>query len=380
MIMMSSDPNGADVFARSTNPLLQRLRPYMPGPTAGEISQRYGVPPERIVKLSSNEAPLGPSPRVREAIRALAGGDELHRYPSSSVPALRESMAAAVGLSPQQVVPGAGSSETWPMIIRAFSRPGDVVLWVEPSMTSYGEAAVLSERGEVSVVTEHPFALDAGSIVRVARERAKVVFLSSPNNTTSRLVDPLVVRQISEGAPDAVVVVDEHYIEAADDYRSVTAVSLIETLPNLLVTRSLSKMYGLAGLRAGYAAGPETAIEVLMQFKPKWNINVVAEAAARAALEDQEHLEQNILVTHEGRSLLRDSLEGMDGVEMVPEPQGGFVLLRPTTRTAGQVSEGLFSRGVMVRPDLLEGYIRVSVGTKDQNETFLEALEPELRG
>lgn len=375
---VEADLQGTDIFDRRKNPLLENLRPYTPGPTAHEMSRRHGIPLKRIVKLSSNEAPLGPSARVREALEAVAEGDEIHRYPSSSVSALREAIADLLAVSAQQVLPGAGSSETWPLIIRAFSRPGDAVLWVAPSMTSYGEVAVLSERGERTVEVDHPFRLTSEAVIAQAKQGASVVFLSSPNNTTSRLIDPSVVREIAGAAPDAVIVVDEHYIEAADDYPEVSAVRLIDETPNLIVTRSFSKMYGLAGLRVGYAVGPETAISTLMKFKPKWNVSVAAEAAARAALEDGDHLKQNISVTRQGRELLYQSLENIEDLELVPEPQGGFLLFRPVTRPAAEVSEGLFRRGVMVRPDLLEGYIRVSVGTKDQNELFLEALEGAL--
>lgn len=367
------------IFEAKANPVLRRLRPYTPGPTAGEISRRYGLPPQSIVKLSSNEAPLGPSPRVRDALRDHADGDELHRYPSSTVPELRESIAALLGVAPQQVLPAAGSSQTWPLIVRAFSAGDDAVLWVDPSMTSYGEVAVLGERTEHSIRHDYPFDPPIDAIVEGARE-ASVVFLSSPNNTTSRLTHPDQISRIARRLPDTIIVVDEHYIEAADDYRSVSAVGLLDTAPNLIVTRSFSKMYGLAGLRIGYAVAPEHAVHILEKFRPNWSISVVAEAAARAALGDHEHLEQNIRVTVEGRAFLEESLRSMEDVEVVPHPEGGFLLFRPLSRPARMVAEGLFEQGVMVRPDLLEGFIRVSVGTKDQNERFLEALSVALTG
>ena len=139
------------VFERNANTAVRKLRPYIPGPTAGEIRDRYGIPLDQIVKLSSNEAPLGPSPLVREAIRRASDGDELHRYPSSSVPQLREAIAKVLGIQPEQILPGTGSSSTWPLIVRAFSHAGDTVLWIDPSFTAYAEVAILAEREETSV-------------------------------------------------------------------------------------------------------------------------------------------------------------------------------------------------------------------------------------
>jgi len=368
------------VFERNANTAVRKLRPYIPGPTAGEIRDRYGIPLERIVKLSSNEAPLGPSPKVREALRRTSEGDELHRYPSSSVPQLREAIAKMLGIQPDQVLPATGSSSTWPLIVRAFSQAGDTVLWIDPSFTAYAEVAILSEREERPVQVSPPFDVDASSIAEAARAGVNIVFLSSPNNTTSRFADPGIVQALAEGAPDAVIVVDEHYVEAADDFRSRTAVTLVDSIPNLIVTRSFSKMYGLAGLRVGYAIASEEAIASLARFRPSWSVSVVAEAAARAALEDEDHLERNIHATRTGRAFLNESLGSMDGVEVAPEPQGGFLLFRPLLRPADEVTEGLYRRGVMVRGDLLEGWIRVSVGTEDQNTAFLDALNAAVTG
>ena len=205
-----------------------------------------------------------------------------------------------------------------------------------------------------------------------------MIFLSSPNNTTSRLIDPATILEIARGAQEAVVVVDEHYIEAADDYQEVSAVTLIPKATNIIVTRSLSKMYGLAGIRVGYAVGPEPAITRLMKFKSKWNISVVADAAARAALADEAHLTRNIEMTREGRDFLLEGLRALPGIQLVPDAQGGFLLFRVLAGSAGDILEQLYKRGIIVRDDLLDGYIRVSVGTPEQNRQFLTALKAAL--
>jgi histidinol-phosphate aminotransferase len=264
------------------------------------------------------------------------------------------------------------------MIVRALSSAGDTVVWIDPSMTSYAEVAILSEREERSVATASPFDLNVDDVVRAAGADAKVVFVSSPNNTTSRFVDPTTIEELAARIPDAVIVVDEHYIEAADDFRTATAVSLIDSVPNVVVTRSFSKMYGLAGLRIGYVVGSDEAVKAIAPFRPNWSVNVIAEAAARAALEDVDHLERNIEATRDGREYLLKSLQSLDELEVISEPQGGFILFRALARPGAEVTEGLFRQGVMVRGDLLEGWIRVSVGTQSQNERFLEALTASL--
>jgi histidinol-phosphate aminotransferase len=366
------------VVSRNANPVVRKLKPYVPGPTASEIHDRYGIALDQIVKLSSNEAPLGPSPKVREAIRHVADGDDLHRYPSSAVPQLRAVIATTLGVRAEQVLPAAGSSTTWPMIVRALSNAGDPVVWIDPSMTSYAEVAILSEREERSVATAPPFDVNVDDVAGAVGADAKVVFVSSPNNTTSRFVDPATIEELAARIRDTVIVVDEHYIEAADDFRTATAVSLIDSVPNVIVTRSLSKMYGLAGLRIGYVVGSDEAVKAIAPFRPNWSVNVVAEAAARAALEDVDHLERNIEATRDGREYLLKSLQYLDELDVILEPQGGFILFRPLARPGAWVTESLFRHGVMVRGDLLEGWIRVSVGTQTQNERFLEALTASL--
>jgi histidinol-phosphate aminotransferase len=366
------------VFVRHANPCVTGVRAYVPGPTTSMISTQYGIGVDSIVKLSSNEAPLGPSPAVRSALHAIADSDDLHRYPAPYPGDLIRAMAKSAGLAPAQILPAGGSSETWALIVRAFSRAGEEVLVVEPSMTSFAELVTMAERRARVLEIAPPFALTADDVLAATSPATRVIFLCSPNNTTSRMLEPADVQRIARGAPDAVVVVDEHYIEAADNYRSRTALTVLGSTDNVIVTRTLSKMYALAGLRVGYAAGPEAAISYLRNFRSKWSVSVTAAVAGRAALEDEAHLLRNIAVTLEERAYLQGELGRLDGVDLVPGAQGGFLLFRTTTRPSSSVVDELAKRGVMVRGDLLDGYVRVSVGTRDQDRRFLEALRAAL--
>ena len=373
---MSAD-RGASLVERHGNQTVADLQAYVPGPTAAEISQRYGISPGQLIKLSSNEAPFGPSPRVREALRSIAGGDDIHRYPNSKSPRLRAAIAAQLKVQPEQIVLTAGSSDAWSPIVRAFSSPGETVLAIDPSMLSYGEVAVLSERRVRWLSIEFPFAIEPNTVLEAIDPSVRSVFLSSPNNTTSRLIAPQVIADVAGSVPEVMLVVDEHYIEAADSYREVSAVALVSEFPNIIVTRTFSKMYGLAGLRIGYAVCDVAVAGLVDTFRSKWPVSVVAEGAAVAALEDRAHLQKNIDATTSGRAHLEKALDEIEGVKLVPAPQGGFLLFR-TNKPAQEVVEGLFRRGVMVRGDLLGGYIRVSVGTSEQNERFVTSLRGAL--
>lgn len=364
-----------NVFTRNLNPVLEDVPAYVPGPTTAAVAEQVGIEPRYLVKLSSNEAPMGPSPSVREALRDIAGGDEIHRYPSPDMPDLREAIAASIDLDPSQILPVDGSSETWPVIVRAFSNPGEGVMTIEPSLRTYQQLAVVSERKPQVIQLEPPFELTADDVLSHLQEDTKVIFLSSPNNTTSRILTLNTIREIANGAPDSVVVVDEHYIEAAPNYRECTAVQLLGEVPNVIVTRTFSKMYGLAGIRIGYAAAPEVAINAMRKVRSLWAVSLPAKVAAIAAVTDEDHLKLNISTTAAGRRQFLEGFAGLPGVEAIEPPAGGFILFRVEGLGGDEVAEGVLRDGIMVRGDLTEGYARVSVGTRAQNSRFLSALQ-----
>lgn len=371
-------PGGAiDALAAVRNLCLDEVDPYIPGATSRYVSETFGVPRDSIIKLSSNEAPLGPAPEVRAALHLVADGDDVHRYPSSDQVELRSAIAATHGLEVAQVLADSGSSSTWPHVVRAFSEPGDSVVTVTPSMSSYKELSVLLGRRVNEVVSTYPFAVPAGPVIAAADPGTRAVFLSSPNNTTSRLVAREAVRDIAAALPCAVVVVDEHYIHASEGHEDLSALGLVGDLPNVVVTRSFSKMFGLAGVRVGFAAGHPWVIEQLAGFRGKWSVSVAAEVAARAALEATDHLRANVATTVVGRRYLLAELYDL-AVEVVPEPAGGFLLFRPTEVSCEVAAKGLLAKGIMVRDDLLDGWIRVSVGTPLENQQFVAALRASL--
>jgi histidinol-phosphate aminotransferase len=374
--MVDTSGSKSGLAARNANPNLARLRSYQPGPTAAEIARTYNLPESALCKLSSNEAPLGPSPRAIEAIEQAARSGELHRYPSSTVPRLRKAVAEFHGFSPKQVLPSAGSTQPWDLVLRALSQPGDELLWTEPSYVSFEALALINHRTPVMLKLVDPFDVTVDAVLSHVTERTRFIFLSSPNGTTSRLVVLDTIRAIAAGAPDALVVVDEHFVEAATEYPAVSAVNLVNHVENVLVTRTFSKLYGLAGLRVGYAVGDPDVIALLMQVKPNWPVSIVAEEAALAALADQEHLERNRQAAIQGRATLQRGLAAWPELVIVPHAEGNYLLARCVSKgmPPEQLVDLLAREGVMIRGGLIEGYVRIAVGRPEENERLLQAL------
>jgi histidinol-phosphate aminotransferase len=367
------------VFIRNCNPAVLKLEAYVAGPTTEEVTRLSGVPSEDIVKLSSNENPLGPSLRAVEAIREAAVRVSL--YPSSRCERLREAIAGVLGkhLTPENILVAAGSSEIFSFIIRAFSSSSNEILFACPSFPVYGDAATIDGGVPIQFDLNEPlFDFTSSAIMQHCSDRTRIVFVTRPNNPTSRLTPLDEVRKTCELMEDSVVVCDEAYIEFADDYAEASAVNLLDELDNLLVTRTFSKAYGLSDLRVGYVVGPPEAIGILFKFRPKWNNGELAQEAAIAALSDREHLKRTLATVKEGRRFLVEQLEKM-GFVVTPEPQGNFIFASPSPLRleAGSVRTELMKRGVSVRgppTDWKLNYLRISVGTRTQNEKLVAAI------
>ncbi len=362
-------------FEKLVQPALREPEVYVPGLTTAEASQRYHVPPEKIVKLSSNENPLGPPPMAVEAVRSML--NELHRYPDSKAHQLRQAIAENEGLTKDNVIFGSGSSEIMSFIIRAFSKPGDEVLCMDPSFSVYTELAKADDRKPVLIKLNPPFDLTLDAVKAVLTERTRVIFVTRPNNPTSKLVSLALFRQIAEAAPNAVVVSDEAYVEFADNYRQQTAALLINELPNVMVTRTFSKAYGIPNLRVGYALGPTNAIQYLFRVKPKWNVGEVGQRAAIAALADKDHLRKTLDTVSEGRAYLEHAFNGTEILQVLDGQQGNFIMVRVTDTgvNAEEFTDLLGAEGFIIRGDFLEEYVRISIGTMEESKALVEAVK-----
>ena len=341
------------------------------------------VSSDDVVKLSSNENPLGPSPRAVEAMCRAAS--KMSLYPNARCEKLREAIATSLSddFSSENVLVAAGSSEIFSFIIRAFSRPSGEVIFAHPSFQVYADAAVVDGRVPVRINLKAPrFELKPSDVEKRLTKKTAIIIITRPNNPSSRLISIEDTQKICKLAPNAIVVCDEAYIEFADNYPNVSAINLIEKCENLLVTRTFSKAYGLADLRVGYVVGTAEAVNILFKIRPKWNNGELTQEAALAALSDKEHLTKTLETVRVGRAFLVDQLKSV-GFTVTPNPQGNFIFARPSSITARELLSRLMKKGIAVRgppADWKANYLRISVGTKEQNQKLMSAIESIIGG
>ena len=348
---------------------IARLQPYQPGKPVEELERELGI--AEAVKLASNENPLGPSPKALEAARRALG--EVHRYPDGSAYYLRHALAERLEVSPEQVVVGNGSNDLLVLLAQALIAPGDEAVLGEPAFVVY-RLAVQAVGGRPVAVPLVEFTHDLAAMARAVTERTKIVFVANPNNPTGTMVTAGQVGELLEALPDGVVVVmDEAYVEYIDREDFPDSLGAVRSGRKVFVCRTFSKIYGLAGLRVGYAVGPAPVVEAVNRVRPPFNVSRPAQAAALAALDDEPHVRASREANRAGMAQLRAGLEAL-GLDYVPSV-ANFLLVKVGDGQAAY--EALLRRGVIVRPMGgygLGAYVRVTVGTEEENDRFLEAL------
>jgi histidinol-phosphate aminotransferase len=357
----------ADSILGKLRPHFQGLPPYTPIEPPEVLAERLGLRPDQIVKLDGNENPYGPSPR---ALAALSNETSYHIYPDPSQHRLREALAEYVGLTPEYVVAGSGSDELIDLIVRLFVAPGEAVLDFPPTFGMYSFLAGVNDSRVISLARTADFGIDLPAALAASAD-AKVIFVASPNNPTGNpLPDDHLMALLATGLP---VVVDEAYGEFAG--RSYAG--LVRRHENLIVLRTLSKWAGLAGLRVGYMIAAPALIEVALKAKQPYNVNVAAEAAALASLEDKATLMDHVAAMIEERDRLASRLGALEWLDVLPS-QGNFILSKVRGLDAKAVADGLRRRGIMVRyfsTPALHDYIRVSVGRPEHTDAVIDGLE-----
>lgn len=334
------------------------MAPYVPGeqPGAGE----------KVIKLNTNENPFPPSPRVLEAIRTV-DPDVLRRYPSPKADAFRAVAAAVHGVTPDMVLAGNGSDEILAIVMRTFVGPGDVLAYPDPTYSLY---PVLADEGEnrVRTVAWAPgFDLPIEALLKTS---PRAIFFANPNAPTGTLVKKSRVRELAR-AFDGLVLVDEAYVDFADE----SCLDLVHELPNVLLCRTFSKGYSLAGLRFGYAIAAPAVVAEMLKVKDSYNCDAVAILAATAALEDQAYARKTWQAVRSERTRLAAELVER-GFEVTPS-QANFVFARCPRGNAAEIYLALKRQGILVRffdkPGLADK-LRITVGTAEQNDAVLEAL------
>jgi len=350
---------------------IENLKPYEPGKPIEELERELGI--RDSVKLASNENPLGPSPRASQAIRDLA--DSVHFYPDGGAYRLRHALAEKLGVQPEEIVVGNGSNEVLTIAARTFSTPRDAAVVADYSFIAY--RLILAAHGvETRIVpTGSRFEQDLDQMAAACDERTRILYLANPNNPTGVQHGGAEMRAFLAAVPaHVVVVVDEAYVEYVQDPQYASALEMRDVRERLIVCRTFSKIHGLAGLRIGYGVAVPPLVDYMNRVREPFNTNLIAQAAALAALEDSEHVERSVASNEAGRRILRSALRdlGWDAIGS----RANFLLVRGPV-SGREVYERLLRRGVIVRPVAgygLPDWVRITVGTRAQNDRLLDAL------
>lgn len=342
---------------------------YVPGKSIEEIASAYGLDPASIIKLGSNENPLGPSPKAVQALVDAAPCASI--YPSADALELREALSTFTGFPVSNLVAsGPGMDGLLDGLCRLIIETGDEVIVPTPTFAYYELPARACGGKPVFIRRDQDFSLDPESVLEAESPRTKIIFLCSPNNPTGNLLPEANLRTIVENTR-ALVFVDEAYVEFAD--RNLAG--LVHEYDNLVIGRTFSKVFGLAGLRLGYGIMPEWLAKEYLRAATPFSVSLPALKAGIAALTDDVHLRKSIEVTRKGRDYLTERIP----FKVYPS-QANFVLVNSAPLKAKAVTENLLKRGIIVRScdsfrEAGDTFIRVTVGTQEQNEKVVEAFE-----
>jgi len=349
-------------------PWVAALKPYEPGKPIEALERELGI--AGAVKLASNENPLGPSPHALEAVRrALAG---LHRYPDGTCFRLRSRLSEELGVEPRQLVFGCGADELLELVAKAFLGPGDECVFAWPSFAMYPIVARGMGATPVAVPLDAELVHDLGAMIDALTPQTRVAIVCNPNNPTGTSVGAEAFDRFAARLPDDVVLlIDEAYVDFARRPDFPDGLGWVARRPGTVVVRTFSKISGLAGLRVGFGVADPELAGYLERARHPFNVNVLAEAAALAALDDREHRERTVRGNAEGIAYLRRELAAL-GIETWPS-EANFVLARP----GPGVYEFLLREGVIVRP--LGGFglpehVRITIGLPEENERLVKAL------
>lgn len=358
-------------FLSIANAQIASLQPYQTGKPIEELQRELGL--ERIVKLASNENPCGISEKVQQALQ-----DNLHdlaRYPDGAAFELKQILAQKLQVDAAQITLGNGSNEVLNLIGLCFLNPETEVIFSQHSFVVYPLMAKFLGAKAVEVPAKN-WGYDLAGLLAAITEKTRVIFIANPNNPTGTWLGHQALQNFLQQVPKQVlVVIDEaytEYIPADVDYAD--GLALQKQFANVIVTRSLSKVYALAGLRVGYAVSTAAVTNILNRVREPFNVNSLAQIAAIAALQDDEYLQKTIQVNAEGRVQLEAGLTEL-GFEFIPS-QGNFVTF-DTRQNAADLYQKLLAKGVIVRPIAPYGmprHLRVSIGLAEENAAFLQAL------
>jgi histidinol-phosphate aminotransferase len=354
------------------NPTLETLPVYQPGRPIEEVARELGIPAKQIIKLASNENPFGPSPKALAAIQEAA--KHLHLYPDGNAFYFKQKLAAKLGVEPANLILGNGSNEIIEFLGHALLGPGDDIVVSEYCFAIYPIVAKMLGANVISVPAKN-YGHDLPAMLKAITPRTKAVFVANPNNPTGTLASNEDVLALVSGVPaHAVLVMDEAYIEFLERPLDLIPLIKLGQKQNLILMRTFSKIYGLAGTRVGYGIAHPQFITALEKIRQPFNINSLAQAGGLAALDDDEHMRKTRENNAVGKKYLETELAAL-GCETVPTA-ANFILVR--VGDGQRVFEQLQKQGVIVRPMggyKLPEFIRISIGTPEENARCVSSLK-----
>ena len=352
---------------------IQGLPAYVAGKPVEEVEQELKI---HAVKLASNENPLGPSPKAMEAARRALG--DANWYPDGGSKRLREVLAARFGVRPEEIFTGLGSSEIIDLASRVLLRPGLEGITSEGSFALFS-IAIRASGGKLILTPQKEFAFDLDAIARAVTPQTRIIYIANPNNPTGTAFGAAEFGAFLKKVPgDVLIVLDEAYREYADRKDLPDAMNLFREYNNILTLRTFSKVYGLAGLRIGYGIGHPTLVAEMNKLRTPFNVTSVGQAAALAALDDEEHVRKSVEINRVERKRLFD---GLKKIGLAPVPSETNFLFVPIGPRAKALCDGLLHEGVIIRPLAWMGFpeaIRISVGSPAENTKLLGALADAL--
>jgi histidinol-phosphate aminotransferase len=349
---------------------VQDLIPYTPGKPMGELERELGL--TEIVKLASNENPLGPSPLVLSAIQEML--PEISRYPDGNAFSLKQALAKKYAVETSQITLGNGSNEILELLARTFLTPEADVVFSQHAFAVY-PLVTQAVGATARVAPALDFGHDLEAMLGLVNKKTRLVFIANPNNPTGTLLSAEALWTFISALPETVVcVLDEAYFEFIDTDSRVNSIQWLNDYPNLIITRTFSKAYGLAGLRVGYSLSSSDMADLLNRVRQPFNNNMLALAAAEAALNDTHYLAETIAINNAGMHSLTEAFSAL-GLSWIPS-YGNFVSV-DLGQEAMPIYQALLQKGVIVRPVAnyeMPQHLRISIGTEKENQFFVAAL------
>jgi len=353
---------------------VSRIKPYVPGKPVKELERELGI--KDSIKLASNENPLGPSQKALKALQDfLHNGSELSRYPDSNGYYLKSAVSERLNVDSDEIILGNGSNELIDIAVRTFMGPGDEAIMAAPSFVAYS-IAVKSVGGIIKEVPLLDYRHDLAAMADAITEKTKIVFIANPNNPTGTINKRDEFERFMDKVPDSVlVIVDEAYYEYVTDSEYPDTIKYFMDGMDILILRTFSKAYGLAGLRIGYGIAGNDIVAEMNKIRNPFNTNTLAQLAATNALTDDGHLKKTIEVNEQGKEFLYRELDSLE-ISYVPT-EANFIYM-PLHVEAKIIYGALLRMGVIVRP-VGPKEIRVTIGLIEENKRFIEALKTVMR-